>query len=79
MKYVRFEWESSLHEFLCLCSGLCPATKLFTKLIKVPVTILRKLYIRIIVYLDDFLILGEILEETTIVEITGHKVITLFH
>ena len=37
---------------------------LFAKLIKVPVSILRKLYIRIIVYLDDFLILGKTLQET---------------
>ena len=63
-KYVRFEWEGSLYEFLCLCFGLGLAPRLFTKLIKVPVFILRKLYIRIIVYLNDFLILGKTLEET---------------
>ena len=39
---------------------------MLTKLIKVPVSILRKLYIRIIVYLDDFLILGKTLEEATL-------------
>ena len=37
---------------------------LFTKLIKVLVSILRNLYIRIIVYLDDILILGKTLKET---------------
>ena len=64
MKYVRFEWEYSLYEFLCLCFELGPAPRLFAKLIKASLSILHKLYIRIIVYLDDFLILGKTLEET---------------
>ena len=62
-KYVRFEWEGSLYKFLCLYFGLGPSPRLSTKLIKVLVSILCKLYIRIIVYLDDFLILGKTLEE----------------
>ena len=37
-KYVRFEWEGSLYEFLFLCFGLGPAQRLFTKLIKVLVS-----------------------------------------
>ena len=65
-KYIRFEWEGFLYQFLCMCLGLGPAPRLFTKLIKVPVSIFRKLYIKIIVYLDDFLILGKTLEETII-------------
>ena len=66
MKYGRFEWEYSLYEFLCLCFGLRPAPRLFAKLIKVPLSILHKLYIRIIAYLDDFVILGKTLEETVL-------------
>ena len=62
-KYVHFEWKGSLYELLCLCFALCPAPRLFTKLIKVLVPILHKLYRRIIVYLDDFLILGKTLEK----------------
>ena len=62
-EHVPFEWEGFLYELLCLCFGLGPASSLFTKLIKLPVSILRKLYIRIIAYLDDFLILGKTLEE----------------
>ena len=65
-KYVRFEWGGFPVEFLCLCFGCGPASRLFTKLIKVPVSIFRKLYIRIIVYLNNFLILVKTLEETSL-------------
>ena len=65
VKKIRtFQWEVSLYEFLCVCFGLGTALRFFTKLIKVPVSIFRKSYIRIIVYLDNFLILGKTLEET---------------
>ena len=60
-KYVLFEWRGSMYEFLCLYFG--PDLRLFTKLMKVSVAILRKLCIRIIVYLNNFLILGKTLEE----------------
>ena len=63
-KYVCFEWEGSVEEIFCLCFGLGPEPGLFKKLIKVPVSIFGKLYIRIVVYLDNFLILGKTLEET---------------
>ena len=46
-KYVLFEWRGSMYEFLCLYFG--PDLRLFTKLMKVSVAILRKLCIRIIV------------------------------
>ena len=62
-KYVRFKCKGLLYEFLCLCFGVIAAPRLLTKLIKVLVSILCKLYIRIIVYLDDFIILRKILEE----------------
>ena len=63
-KYVRFEWAGSLYKFLCLCFGLGSAPSLFIKLIKVPVSVLCKLYIWIIVCLGNFLILWKTLEET---------------
>ena len=39
-------------------------SKVVYEIIKVPVSIFRNLYIRIIVYLDNFLILRKTLEET---------------
>ena len=62
-KYVRFEWGKNLYEFVCLMFGLGPGPKIFTKMMKVPVTLLRKLKIRLIIYIDDMLLLGATMEE----------------
>ena len=52
-----------MYEFLCLMFGLGPAPRIFTKLMKVPISMLRKLKIRLIIYMDDMLIMGCSLEE----------------
>ena len=36
---VRFLWEGNLYEFLCLCFGLRPAPRVFTKILKVPISL----------------------------------------
>ena len=40
-KLVRFIWAGNLYEFLCLCFGLGPAPRIFTGLLKVPISVLR--------------------------------------
>ena len=35
-KMIRFQWSGNLYEFLCLCFGLGPAPRIFTKLLKIP-------------------------------------------
>ena len=60
---VRFRCSGDWYEFLSLCFGLGPVPRIFTKLLKVPVTILRRINIRIIFYLDDILLIGHSLEE----------------
>ena len=62
-KFVRFEWQGNLYEFTCLMFGLGPGPRIFTKLLKVPITLLRRLKIRIIIYIDDMLIMGASWEE----------------
>ena len=62
-KYIRFLWSGSLYEFLCLCFGLDPAPRIFTKLIKVPISVLSRINIRVIIYLDDMLLMGQTMEE----------------
>ena len=51
--YVRFSWSGNLYEFLCLCFGLGPAP------LKIPISALRRMNIRIAIYLDDMLIIGQ--------------------
>ena len=62
-KYVRFRWSGNLYEFLCLCFGLGPAPRIFTKLLKIPIAILRRINIRMIIYLDDKFLMGHSIEE----------------
>ena len=47
-KYIRFQWEVNLYEFLCLCFGQGPAPLIFTKLLKIPIAFLRRINVRII-------------------------------
>ena len=59
----RFLWVGNLCEFLCLCFGLGPALKIFKKLSKIPISVLRRLMIRVIVYLNNLFILGNSMNE----------------
>ena len=65
-KYVRFQWEGTLYEFLCPCFGLGPAPMIFTKILKIPISLLRRLQIRVIIYLDDMLLMSQTIEELLI-------------
>lgn len=58
-KFLQLIWDGSLFQFTCLCFGLSSAPWSFTKILKPLVAFLRKKGIRIIVYLDDFLILNQ--------------------
>ena len=58
-KYLRFCWEGDVFEFLCLPFGLGPAPMVFTKLLKPVVSYLRLQGIRILVYLDDMLLMAQ--------------------
>jgi len=57
-KIFCFSWKGNLYKFQFLCFGHGPAPNYSTKLIKIPIAILRRLNIRIVIYLDDMLILG---------------------
>ena len=58
-KYLRFEWKGCLYEFTCLCFGIKSAPRVFSKMLKVPVSQLRLLGIRLSSYIDDSIILGD--------------------
>ena len=57
-KFLRFQRNGNIWEFLVMAFGLGPAPRTFTKLMKVPISILRRLQVRIVVYLDDMLLMG---------------------
>ena len=64
-KFVRVQWKGQLFQFLCLCFGLGPAPKLFTKLLKTPVALLRKLMVGLI-FPNNILIMAASIEELTL-------------
>ena len=58
-KYLRFVFQGITYEFQCLPFGLSSAPRTFTKLLKPVMALLRLQGIRIVIYLDDMLILDQ--------------------
>ncbi len=61
-RFLRFEWRGQLWQFAVLCFGLSLAPRVFTKLLKPIVTILRRQGIHLIIFLDDILLINETAE-----------------
>ena len=64
-RYLRFMWKGKAFEFTTLPFGLAPAPFFFTKLLRPVVSFLRLRGIRLIVYLDDILIMASSAEKAT--------------
>ena len=62
-KFLRFEWENKLFEFNCLPFGLSSAPRIFTKLLKPVMALLRRQGTRIVIFLDDMLIMDQSKEQ----------------
>ena len=58
-KFLRFRWQGKLFQFHCLPFGLGPAPRIFTKIMKPIIAFLRRLGVRVIVYLDDMILLNQ--------------------
>lgn len=58
-KCLRFEYGGQLHEFVCLPNGLSSAPRIFTKLLKPPLAVLRGKGVLIVVYIDDIILLAD--------------------
>lgn len=58
-KFLRFYWENTLYEYNCLPFGLATAPRIFTKLLKPVVTVLRNEALSSVIFLDDMLLLGK--------------------
>ena len=61
--FLAFRWRGQLWRFRTLPFGLSSAQYTFTKLMKPVVAILRKLGFRLILYLDDMLVMAQTQEE----------------
>ena len=63
-KLVEFLWKGTLYDFIYIYFGPVPAPQVFTKLLKTPVSLQRKLIIGVIIYLDNKLNLSHTIKET---------------
>ena len=57
-KWSRFQWEEETYEFTCLPFGLLAAPRVFTKVVKQVVAWMRQFGYRMIMYVDDNLLLA---------------------
>ena len=64
--FLSFKWKDLFYHFLCFCFGFGPAPRIFTKLMRIPISLLRKLYVRLIIFLDHILLMASSKEELTL-------------
>ncbi|KAI9560527.1 reverse transcriptase [Daphnia sinensis] len=58
-EFLQFLWAGEIFQFTSLCFGLASAPWAFTKLLKPVVTLLRTLGFRVVIYLDDLIVLNQ--------------------
>jgi len=56
---LLFKLMGKTYQFNCLPFGLCTAPRVFTKILKPAMEMLRSLSIRLVVYIDDMLLMAE--------------------
>jgi hypothetical protein len=54
-----FLWKGKLMQFQTTAFGLAIAPRVFTNLLRTPIALLRRMGIRLIVYMDDILIMNQ--------------------
>ena len=60
--FLRFFWKGMLYQFTCLPFSLSPSARLFTKTMKPVIAFLGSMGIRLLIFLDDILIMADSLE-----------------
>ena len=58
-KYLRFIYQDRTYEFQCLPFGLSSAPRAFTKTLKPVLALLWSMGIRVVIYIDDMLLLHQ--------------------
>lgn len=61
--FLQFRWKGQIYQFVCLPFGLSSAPWCFTKVMRAVVGFLRERGVRMIVYLDDLLIMNQDMAE----------------
>ena len=75
-KYLRFQFEGALYQYNVIPNGLKTGPRLFTKILKTPLSVLRQwLGLRIVGYLDDTLLMAHTAE---LVDKQGVEAVKLF-
>lgn len=72
-KRLRFQWDNKIYQYTSLPFGLGEAPRIFTKTLKPVVGLLRRQGVRLIIYLDDILIMAESREK-----LRSHRDSTLY-
>ena len=62
-KYLRFLWHGEAHQFTVMPNGLACAPRKFSKIMKVPYSVLRKCGYESVGYIDDSLLVGDSAQE----------------
>ena len=63
-RYMRFMWEGKKYECIGMPFGLAPAPRLSTKLLAPAIRHLRRLGIRLSVYIDDIIVLARSISQS---------------
>lgn len=61
--YVYFQWNNEVFMFHAMPFGLTSAPRIFTKVMKAPMAILRQKGIRVFNYIDDLFIMADTMED----------------
>ena len=57
--YLRFRWQDQLFQFRVCPFGLATAPRVFTKILKPVVSVLRRAGVKLVIYLDDMILLNQ--------------------
>ena len=62
--YLSFSWENVYYAFTCLPFGLSSAPRIFTKIMKPAIAVARSAGIRLVIFLDDILIMAPSVDQS---------------
>lgn len=62
-KFLRFKWSDQTYDFTCLPFGYSLAPRVFTKVLKPVISYLRTNGYKVVIFLDDILLIGSSVKE----------------